>query len=524
MKKFLMRTIGILVLSVCMIFTMITPVSAEDTATKVVFITAVQSNIVAGQVSTVMTVQIQSAANSPFKVTADTTISLSSTSYGTLFDKTTNGTFDGTVTSIVIPKDSNSIDFYVKDTVAGTKTITAASTGLTSATQDIVIIPATISKISFTTPVPNFNPGKISGVITVQTQDAYNNPVNTLADTVIALTSSSSNGKFDIEASGLFNGTITSVTVAQGSNTASFYYTDTTVGYSTITAASAGLASGTHYAGIAGPVKDITFSNSELSNIEAGKASDKITIIARDSSGITAEAGSNIKINLIATSEKGKFDTNSSGAFDGSINSVIILAGTSSIDFYYKDTIAGAITILASSTGYKSISQNETVIAGPGKQIVFTSAPQLKMKPDVVSGPIIMRVRDEYGNDASLVSDTIFTLESTSPTGRFSLDASGAFDGSITSVTLTTGGTASTFYYKDSNGGDVTLTVSATDFSVITQAAAIVTTINIWVIIGPILFIVVALIAYQFIAKPIIRKRRVKQSKVIKTKPHTRVH
>ena len=101
----------------------------------------------------------------------------------------------------------------------------------------------TISKIAFTTSAQTIAAGTASGLMTIQTQSAYNNPVNLSSSTTINLTSTSSTGRFDTSATGAFNGSITSVTINEGSNSASFYYKDTTAGTPTITASYTGWTS-----------------------------------------------------------------------------------------------------------------------------------------------------------------------------------------------------------------------------------------------------------------------------------------
>jgi hypothetical protein len=93
---------------------------------------------------------------------------------------------------------------------------------------------------------PKTNPaGAVSGVITVQAQNASGTPLNVVSNTDINLASSATTGRFDTSASGPFSGAVTKVTIPAGNNSASFYYKDTTRGTPTITAASSGMASGT---------------------------------------------------------------------------------------------------------------------------------------------------------------------------------------------------------------------------------------------------------------------------------------
>jgi len=73
-----------------------------------------------------------------------------------------------------------------------------------------------------------------SQVVTIRVQDTNGNPVNVSAATTISLSSTSPSGTFAAISSGPFN--ISSVTITSGSNSASFYYEDTTGGTPTIKA------------------------------------------------------------------------------------------------------------------------------------------------------------------------------------------------------------------------------------------------------------------------------------------------
>lgn len=124
----------------------------------------------------------------------------------------------------------------VKDTVndaAGNTHISTTSTidGETQFVND------DIAKIVFTTGNQTLAAGEVSGIMTVQTQDATGAPQNVGAATTVDLSSTSPAGRFDISPAGAFDGTITSVTIPSGNNAASFYYRDTAAGTPVITAA-----------------------------------------------------------------------------------------------------------------------------------------------------------------------------------------------------------------------------------------------------------------------------------------------
>ncbi len=106
--------------------------TAAATPSKLVFTTAPQT-LTAGSLSSQMTIQTQDSSGNPSNVNAATTVSLSSSSSAGTFYSDAAGTIQ--ITSLTIVSGSNSASFYYKDTAAGSPTITASSTGLTSATQ-----------------------------------------------------------------------------------------------------------------------------------------------------------------------------------------------------------------------------------------------------------------------------------------------------------------------------------------------------------------------------------------------------
>src|SRR5207247_2360475 len=101
-------------------------------ASKPVFTTSALS-LSAGTPSGTIPVQRQDAYNNPNTSDATITVALSSDSSGTYaFRDATDTT---TITSVTIANGASSASFKYNDPKAGTPTITAAKSGLTSATQ-----------------------------------------------------------------------------------------------------------------------------------------------------------------------------------------------------------------------------------------------------------------------------------------------------------------------------------------------------------------------------------------------------
>ncbi len=116
-----------------------------------------------------MTVQLQDASGSPVNATSNVTVSLSSSSSGGAFS---NGT--STITSVTIPSGSSNASFYYTDSKAGTPTITAAATDLTSATQTVTINAAALDHITLSPASAIITAGD-SQSYTAEAYDAYGN-------------------------------------------------------------------------------------------------------------------------------------------------------------------------------------------------------------------------------------------------------------------------------------------------------------------------------------------------------------
>ena len=142
--------------------------SVTMAATKLAFTSTAVSTI-AGVASDTITVQRQDADSSPVTAGPSITVTLSSDSAGTV-------TFSPS--SLTIAYGASSATFTCTDTKAGTPTITAASSSLTSATQVETVTPASATKLAFGVQPSTTGEGlAISPPVTVLVQDPYGNTV-----------------------------------------------------------------------------------------------------------------------------------------------------------------------------------------------------------------------------------------------------------------------------------------------------------------------------------------------------------
>jgi hypothetical protein len=183
-----------------------------------------------------------------------TVISLSSTSTTGVFSATNAG---ADATSVTIPAGACTATFFYGDKSAGSPSVTVNAANLVGTSQQETITAAAAAKLEFTSqPVTGTTGGQASlGPITVREDDAYGNTAPAPASgTTVSLTSSSASGVFAATSGG---SAVTSVTIAAGSTSASFYYGDSTAGSPTITAAAHGLVSATQAETIEGPPEPV---------------------------------------------------------------------------------------------------------------------------------------------------------------------------------------------------------------------------------------------------------------------------
>src|SRR5438445_6949955 len=99
---------------------------------------------------------------------------------------------------------------------------------MTTATQQETVNAAAASKLVFTTGPVTVAAGVASGTITVQRQDQFSNPNTSDATISVTLSTTSSGGSFS---------PVRPVSIANGSSSVNFTYTDMVAGTPTITAA-----------------------------------------------------------------------------------------------------------------------------------------------------------------------------------------------------------------------------------------------------------------------------------------------
>ena len=143
---------------------------------QLVMATGSQS-IAVGEASSLITVQTQMATGEAMAVTANTLVQLTSSSSTGRFDISSTGLF--ALTSVTIPTSGNSVNFYYKDTTAGTFTIygkESPEVGWINATQQIVVRSGELDHFSVSgTPSVSMAGQSFAGNVIVTAYDSYGN-------------------------------------------------------------------------------------------------------------------------------------------------------------------------------------------------------------------------------------------------------------------------------------------------------------------------------------------------------------
>jgi len=439
-------------------------------AVKIAFLTAPQV-LTAGSCSAVVTVQLQDNFGNASSLGTDTALTLQSTSAGATF-YTTAGCGTTAVTGVNITAGNTLASFFFKDTVAGTPTLRVSSAVTTTGTQVETINPGPPVKLAFITPPQTHTVGACSEIATVQVQDNLGNPVNLPVTRTVNLASTSTGNAFFSSTDPVCGGApITSVDIAAGTSSASFYFLDTVVGTPTLTASVSGapaLTAATQVENIqaTGVASKLAFVGAPQT-LPAGFCA-AFTVEAEDSFGNAVQGARTVS--LSSNSVGGAFftTTDCSGA---QVPSVDIAFTDSSVTFYYRDTMAGGPTLTVASTGLTNATQTETVLAGAPSALAFATPPQT-LPAGGCSAIITIETRDSFGNPSDVAGATAVGLATSSTGGLFYTDSACA-TAAITTVNISAGSQTASFYYRDTRAGAPTLTASRAGLTSGTQVETV---------------------------------------------------
>ena len=356
--------------------------------------------------------QVESSSGSAVNVTANTTVTLSSSSTGGIFAAMSGAT---PTTTVTINAGSSSTSFYYGDTKAGSPTITASASPLTAATQIETITAGTANSITIVSGSPqSAQAGAAFGSpLVVQVSDTWGNPVGSANVTFSAPVSG---------ASGTFSNSTGTVSTSTGSNgqASSGTFTANTVagGPYNVSASTSGPAPVNFVlTNTPGPASKLVFTTepSTNQNVAAGTAV-AIKVAVEDAHGNTESGDNATTVSLAIGTNPASGTLNCAGS-----NTSAVSAGVASFSCSINKAGNGYTLSATSNPAHGTVVSNSfNIVAGqPASITVVTGSNQSATQGSAFSNPLVAQVNDADGNPVSGATVT-FTAPSSGASGTFS--------------------------------------------------------------------------------------------------------
>jgi hypothetical protein len=348
-------------------------------ATKLVFTTLAQT-LTAGVNSGVITVQRQNASNSP-QTAGPLTVNLSTTSATGTFRDAGDTT---TITTITIPNGSSTADFKYKDTTAGSPTITAAFSGLTSATQAETVNAAAASKVAFSAQPTNTVAGQsITPAVAAQIQDQFGNLTNSTANVTVTIGTN--------PASGTLSGAASAAAVAGVATFSNLSIDKAGTGY-TLAAASTGLTSAASNAFniTAAAASKLAFSVQPSTTGAGASITPAVKVQVQDQFGNLTTSTANVTIAI---------GNNPGGGSLSGTTTVAAVAGVATFSNLSIHKVGTGYTLAASSGALTGTTSSAfDITPGAASKVVFGVQPSTTVAGTAISPAVTVQVQDAGGN------------------------------------------------------------------------------------------------------------------------------
>lgn len=183
---------------------------------------------------------------------------------------------------------------------------------------------------------------------------------------------------------------------------------------------------------------------SEGQNIEAGKCSDKITILFVDENDNNRPIDSDFPISILGAGTANLFNSSDCSG-DPIANQFIVSSGQDKAEFYLKGINSSSIELKAKIDSLAIESQSETFTIYPGKPEKLNISGPTLVDAQECSSKYEISLEDRFGN---LTSSDLDTIVSGSLSGSAALFKDSSCNQPASSVTIKSGETFSNFYLK----------------------------------------------------------------------------
>lgn len=410
-----------------------------------------------------VTVQLRDLFGNPAPVMTPRTVGFVSSAPSTTRFYSDPACGTTSVGSLNIPAGEHSLTFYFRSTAStgGTITLTAAAgTGPLTANQVATLVQRTPTQIAFTSPQIMVPQSQCSGALTLQAQDISGGAAPVTADTTVTLSASPSTLTF--HSGGTCSGTPTaSVTIANGTAQVPFSFVGSTPGTTIISATTTTLGAASQLETVTAAAPTQLVFASMPKTMTADVCSGAVVVETRDASTVRPVLA-DTTVTFTNDAQSGSFLLYLGNSCGGTpINDALIPAGNSSVTVSFRATRPPSVSLTASAPSLAPATQVETITAGAPASLVFTTTPQMVVE-SVCSAITRVELRDAYGNVAPAAAGgvTINLTSTFGPNLTFHSASTCSGGSAITAVSIASGSSTATFYFRSTQVGSPVLTAT----------------------------------------------------------------
>lgn len=332
----------------------------------------------------------------------------------------------------------------------------AARTGTSN---DFPVGPGPGAALRFQTPARTTVAGQCSQAVTLEVVDATGAPVTLPSGLALELTATPPAG-LSLFSDAACSAALPSPTLAAGSGTATVFLRGTRAGPVRLNASAAGLVGTAQVETVTpGPPTSLVFVTPSPT-VTAGACSNPVTLAVRDAFGNDAPGGAPRTVALSASPATGFtfFDAPGCGT---AATQVTVPAGAARVDLSLLGTVAGLVTVTASTAGLPDATQQVRITPeGFPSRVVIVSPPQT-LEVALCSGPLAAQTQDSLGNAVSSPTPVTLNVDS-APAGALAYFADSLCTTPTTQVMVGAGTSTALVYFRGQQPGALTAQVSST--------------------------------------------------------------
>jgi len=355
---------------------------------------------------------------------------------------------------------------YFRGTAAGAVTVTAASPGLQSGVQTENLTPGPAMALTFVSPPQTVLAGACSGAADVGLLDSLGNPAVAAAPMSVTLAATPGAG-VTFYGDAACTTAAGAVSLAAGAAQGRFYFRGTVATAETVDATSPGFTPAQQVETVLpGPPAAIVFT-SPPQTVGIGACSSAANVEVRDAFGNVSPVAAQTPMTLTASPAAG-FTFYSDPSCATAAASLPIAAMASTASFFFRASAMGPVMVTAAPAGLTPASQTETIVAGAPAKLAFTT-PARSAVAAVCSPAVTVTVQDASDN----ASPVPMPLSVTLAVGALQLFSDATCMTAATGLTIATGQTSGTFYFRSNAAAAYPMTASAGGLTDAVQTATV---------------------------------------------------